>query len=847
MPRVSNIGIKLQSGTDNTYIATWSFNETTTTTVTTSGIKAGSLVSIKSGATYYNGSHIPDWVKNQKWYLTQVKGDRAVLGKNQSGNHNICSPINVKNLIGGGNTSSTTTTSYNKTLDHYTVTWHYDSGDGIWFSGGSSDTTEKYASYSAPSNANRIRVTITPVSATHTVNNTEVAYWNGSANSKVYSLAGAPPAQPSTPSVNVEKYTLTASIDNISDARTDQIKFEVYNDTTYVSSGIATVRACKASYQFSVSAGGSYRVRCVAINIDNNSKIYGKYSDFSSAVTTIPLPPSGFTKCEATSKTSVRLEWNASVGAKTYDIEYSTKKEYFYGSDGTSTTTGISTTRYEKTGLESGKDYFFRVRAVNNQGESEWSEIKSLVLGTDPAAPTTWSSTTTAVTGEPLNLYWVHNSEDGSSQTYAELELTIDGETKTYTIKNTKDEDEKDNTSAYPIDTSKYTEGTTILWRVRTAGVTKKYGNWSIRRTVDIYAPATLTLTVKDKDAIDINILTSFPFYVSALAGPKTQSPISYHVSVRSNEMYETLDQVGNVKIVKSGEEVYSQYFDTSEALLVELSAHNIDLENEINYTLTCVVAMNSGLTAQESVDFTVQWLEQTYEPDAEIGIDEDSYSAYIRPYCVDEKGIVIEDAILSVYRRDYDGEFVEIGSELTNGANVYLTDPHPSLDYARYRIIATSKSTGSISYYDPPGYPIQCKSIILQWDEAWSSFNTSNSDEMVNPAWTGSLLNLPYNIDTSDNGNADVSLVEYIGRAHPTAYYGTQLGETATWNTDVPKDDEETIYQLRRLKSWLGDVYVREPSGSGYWASVKVSFSRTHCEGKIPVTLDITRVEGGV
>ena len=85
MPRVSNIGIKLQSGTDNTYIATWSFNETTTTTVTTSGIKAGSLVSIKSGATYYNGSHIPDWVKNQKWYLTQVKGDRAVLGKNQSG------------------------------------------------------------------------------------------------------------------------------------------------------------------------------------------------------------------------------------------------------------------------------------------------------------------------------------------------------------------------------------------------------------------------------------------------------------------------------------------------------------------------------------------------------------------------------------------------------------------------------------------------------------------------------------------------------------------------------------------------------------------------------------------
>ena len=44
-----------------------------------------------------------------------------------------------------------------------------------------------------------------------------------------------------------------------------------------------------------------------------------------------------------------------------------------------------------------------------------------------------------------------------------------------------------------------------------------------------------------------------------------------------------------------------------------------------------------------------------------------------------------------------------------------------------------------------------------------------------------------------------------------------------------------------------MGDVYVREPSGSGYWANVSVSFSQTHCETVIPVTLNITRVEGGI
>ena len=126
--------------------------------------------------------------------------------------------------------------------------------------------------------------------------------------------------------------------------------------------------------------------------------------------------------------------------------------------------------------------------------------LSAVILGKDPAAPTTWSSTTTAITGEPLTLYWVHNSEDGSSQTYAQLEITINGKKSSYTIKNTDDEDSKDKTSSYPIDTSKYTEGTTIKWRVRTAGVTNTYGKWSIVRTIDIYAPATLSLAMNDSD-----------------------------------------------------------------------------------------------------------------------------------------------------------------------------------------------------------------------------------------------------------------------------------------------------------------------------------------------------------
>ena len=142
----------------------------------------------------------------------------------------------------------------------------------------------------------------------------------------------------------------------------------------------------------------------------------------------------------------------------------------------------------------------------------------SVVLGTTPVAPTTWSSTTTSIVGEPLNLYWVHNSEDGSSQTFAELRLYIDGELQLpdITIQNTTDEKEKDKTSVYALDTNEYPEGTQIKWQVRTAGATKVYGEWSIERVVDIYAQPILALSVTtepDGTGDIIDTLTSFPFY----------------------------------------------------------------------------------------------------------------------------------------------------------------------------------------------------------------------------------------------------------------------------------------------------------------------------------------------
>ena len=299
--------------------------------------------------------------------------------------------------------------------------------------------------------------------------------------------------------------------------------------------------------------------------------------------------------------------------------------------------------------------------------------------------------------------------------------------------------------------------------------------------------------------------------------------------------------------MVNKGDEIYSKYFDISTALIVEMSADNIDIEPDIEYTITCAVTMNSGLTAETSHNFRAEWEDVEYTLDAEVTIDTESYTALISPYCQDENGELVEDITLSIYRREFDGTFKELARNLPNTNAITISDPHPALDYARYRIVGKTISTGAISFYDLPGVEVGGIAAIIQWDEEWTTFDATEETEGDEPAWSGSMLMLPYNINVSDKYSTDSELVKYAGRKRPVSYYGTQLGETSSWSMEIPKDDKDTLYAIRRLAIWTGDVYVREPSGSGYWANISVSYNQNHDSVTIPITLDITRVEGGI
>ena len=796
--------------------------------------------------------------------------------------------------------------------DKFDIRWFYGTANNVKFTGSTTsvdsiDNSRPQSTYTPPENATYISFQVKPIATTHKVNDVDTPHWTAQwSTERFYYLSSLPPDTPSgTPTVTLEDYTLKIEISGVSSG-VDEVEFEiVQNDSKIYRVGKSKPSTSVAKYSCNVSPGYDYKVRCRPVK----NKIYGKWTGYSDNVHTKPNKPSKITELRAVSETVVSLTWSKVTTAETYDIEYATVLDYLGASNASTTINNVAEPRYTITGLTSGEKYFFRVRAVNDQGQSDWTEASSIILGGVPAAPTTWSSTSTAVVGEEMKLYWMHNSKDGSKETKAELKYTANNGSPV--VKEILKTNVSDDVSYYYLSTRSFTEGASIKWLVRTAGVTGEYGPWSATRMISIYAPPSLSLILSNDQAASsaIKEVTKYPFYVTANAGPDSQKPIGFHISVISKDSYETVDEYGNVKMIAEGQEIFSKFYDTNtQTLSVKMTPGDIDLENNCRYELTCVVTMDTGLTEEEKVTFRVSLNETEYYPTAEVLFDEKTLSAYIRPYCTERPYIfykvtynsadntykrtstvidplegssvnnaltdmddlvflgvdstststyftvvqsdrenLVENVTLSVYRHEYDGRFTTIATDISNTDSIYVTDPHPPLDSAKYRIVSTDTTTGNISYADLPGYTVGVKSVVIQWDETWSNLQVMGDDPIDEVTWAGSVLKLPYNIDVSDSNTMDVSLIEYIGRSHPVSYYGTQLGTSSTWNVDIPKTDKSTLYGLRRLAIYAGDVYVREPSGSGYWANISVSFSQKHREMTIPVTLEIKRVEGGM
>ncbi len=72
-------------------------------------IKVGTMVTISADATYYYGEEVTAEVRNDKWAVKMIDGDKAILGYNESGSRDLNSPVNMKYLTAAAATQASGT------------------------------------------------------------------------------------------------------------------------------------------------------------------------------------------------------------------------------------------------------------------------------------------------------------------------------------------------------------------------------------------------------------------------------------------------------------------------------------------------------------------------------------------------------------------------------------------------------------------------------------------------------------------------------------------------------------------------------------------------------------------
>ncbi len=168
---------------------------------------------------------------------------------------------------------------------------------------------------------------------------------------------------------------------------------------------IATVGANVTAYEDTGLSGDTeyfYRIR--AYNSGGDSA----YSNEDSA-TTDPGPPAAPSALDLTpvSTSQIDLLWTDNAGNETgFEIERKT------GAAGYAqiATVGEDMTGYQDSGLATDTEYYYRVRATNAIGNSDWSEASAFTWPNPPAAPSGFSAT--AISASQINLSWQDNSNN---------------------------------------------------------------------------------------------------------------------------------------------------------------------------------------------------------------------------------------------------------------------------------------------------------------------------------------------------------------------------------------------------------------------------------------------------
>ena len=162
-----------------------------------------------------------------------------------------------------------------------------------------------------------------------------------------------------------------------------------------------------------------------------------------------------------------------------------------------------------------------------------------------------------------MNLYWSQNSTDNSRMTKSFLSIVADNLTDPIEIELITDDEydnnyvhvlkfeKKDTARQANVKTSAFPDGSKIKWKVKTAGVSKEYGDFSEEREINIYVKPTVSIILEDSKHNEVaDTIDSFPMYISLQKDnpASNQKVIGFNVNIENNTNYQYVDSAGNIK-----------------------------------------------------------------------------------------------------------------------------------------------------------------------------------------------------------------------------------------------------------------------------------------------------------
>lgn len=601
--------------------------------------------------------------------------------------------------------------------------------------------------------------------------------------------------------------------------------------------------------------------------------------------TSMPNRPTDVTIEPTTTKGKVYVEWTNNWADATGAVIAWTDDRDNWMSNEEPETFEISerVTNWFITGLETGKTWYFRVRAVKKSGDQEtlspWSEDTAIDLTSAPAIPVLYLSDTVITVDGMTTAYWSYVSTDGTDQiSAAVVEGTIDSQGAFIPGDVVGSTTSDQHIDIYAADAG-WETGDVVYLALQTGSgsgglsdystpvqlaiaerptvgtltlpfdmgrTLKEYfisdGSGQVEVThninslsrvlvdgVQVQATAsgsTVTLTAEEGAEIEVRYSTN-EWVLRAL--PATFSTSQQHLEatiiIERAEDYTMKRPNGKTTVGHAGETVYVGTMENGTVTITRESLIG-RLDDGAKYRVIITVTDEYGQSASSEWLFTVAWFHQAWIPEVNVTLDTDEYYATITP--VSTSSYLTGDTA-DIYRLSEDGEEL-IYSGATFG-EAYI-DPYPAFGPSSgYKVVTITKD---MDYITPDNEIAEAEALDY----------TPLDPGSIVIDFGGDRVELPYNITLDNTWAKDFERTVYMN--------GSVIGDH---NAGVTRDlsagtviarnvDEETAIKMRELANFAGTVHVRTPEGSSFEADVEVQGGRSHDSGLISYSLSIAKVD---